>query len=129
MSDLNNLSIGGRLTRDPELRHTQSGTPVCKFSIASNGWKDDDVCFVDCTAWGKSAEALHKHVKKGDPVIVAGKLELERWEKDGAKHQRHSINVRDWHFASAPKRGDQPATQPADGWGGGDGFAKDETPF
>jgi single-strand DNA-binding protein len=126
MADLNNLSLGGRLTRDPELRHTQSGTPIAKFGMASNGWKDDDVCFVDCTVFGKKAEALNNHFKKADPISITGRLKLDRWEKDGQRHQRHTIEVTDWHFGVKPK---QQEPQPAQGGGWDQGSMGDQTPF
>jgi len=133
VSDINNLTIGGRLTRDVELRYTPTGTAVANFSIASNGYKEGDVCFIECVAWGKQAEALSKHRGKGDGITVVGKLELDRWEKDGQKHQRHKINVRDWHFAGGePKRqsdGWAPESRPASGTKPIPTYDDDPTPF
>jgi single-strand DNA-binding protein len=91
---LNTTIILGRLVRDPELRFGSSGAPVGSFSVAvnhlhqdkNNQWQDE-CAFIPCTAFGKSAEQLAAH-HKGDPVLVAGRLRTESWEKNGASHSR-----------------------------------------
>lgn len=128
MADQNVCAFTGRLTRDPELRHTQSGDPVASFSIAVNGWKDGDVTYLRCSCWGKQAKALEQHFRKGDPIAVNGRLKLNRWEKDGQKREQHELDVRDWSFTQGkPKQGG--GTPSPDTWGGPDNFATDETPF
>lgn len=105
MADLNNITMTGRLTRDPETRHTQSGLAVCKFQLASNGFKDGDTCFVRCTAFGKRAESLHKHFSKGDRIGITGRLKLDQWEdkNTGQKREAHGIDVNDWAFVDSAK--------------------------
>lgn len=104
----------GRLTRDVELRYTQSGTAIAKLGLAVNhryvvdGEKREKVCFIDCTVWGKSGEAFSKHFSKGDAVTITGRLDLEQWDdRDGNKRSKHVINVNDWEFpqgsSSTPK--------------------------
>lgn len=98
MQMLNLVVMHGRLTSDPELRNLDSGKAVCNFDLANNrSWKDgagnkkEAVCFVRVTAWGKLGELVREHKRKGDAVIVTGRLELQQWEKDGQKHSRHEI--------------------------------------
>ncbi len=75
----------GRLTKDPELRFTNSGKAVANFSIAVNRKKGEEeyVSFFDCTVWGTLAEGVAASLNKGDRAIVEGNLEQERYEKDG----------------------------------------------
>jgi len=103
---LNHLSIAGNLTRDPETKYLPSDKIVCKFTVANsqtymvNGEKREDVVFLDCTAWAKTAETIGKHFKKGKPIIVEGKLKQENWEdKDtGAKRSKICLTVDRFHF-------------------------------
>jgi single-strand DNA-binding protein len=97
MNDLNQVTIEGRLTRDPELSYTPAGTAVCKLSLAVNrSYKKDDewkeeVSYVDVTAWAKTAEAVCNRLHKGNGAVVSGYLKQERWEKDGQKHSRMGV--------------------------------------
>jgi single-strand DNA-binding protein len=108
--NLNVMLFGGRLTRDPEVRHTQGGMAVCKFGMASNRKRGDneEVCFVDVTAFGKTAEIVERFVKKGDPLIVRGRLQLETWEaKDGSgKRSKHSIVAEEITLCGSKSDGD-----------------------
>lgn len=130
MSDINNLTMTGRLGRDPELRHTQGGLAICRFQLACNGIKKEDVCWIRCTAFGKRAEALHKHFKKGDRIGITGRLKLDQWDDkaSGQKREAHAIDVNDWAFIEAPKA-QQSASQDdygPDAWGAPDAG---DTPF
>lgn len=96
---MNTVCLTGRLVRDPELRYTPSGNPVCTFSIATTDRKKDgdnwvdDPTFVDMTAWGKRAETLSQYKRKGDTIIIAGRIKQERWtDKDSGK-QRSKLVV------------------------------------
>lgn len=100
MSDLNVCCFSGRLTRDANLRYTGGGTPVSDISIAcsevftKDGNKQENVLFLDCALFGKSAESLDSYLKKGTFVTVTGKLKLESWtDKEGKKHSKHSLVV------------------------------------
>ena len=89
MSDLNEVVISGRLTRDSELRYTPSGTAVTDVVIASNRiWSKDserqeETTFVDVTIWGKQAESLHTYLVKGRHLMIVGRLKLNKWETEG----------------------------------------------
>ena len=122
MASYNRIILVGNLTRDPELSYTPANTPMCKFGIATNRkWKDsegnakEEVCFVDCALFGKSAEAFNQYLKKGSPVLVEGRLRLERWEKDGQKRSKHSVMVDSFTFLPDGNKGGGGSTQaPAD---------------
>ena len=86
---INKAILMGRLTRDPELRHTGSGTPVCSFSIAiDNGYGDNrSTDFINCVAWNKTAEFVEKYFTKGRMIIVIGRIQTRTWEgQDGKKN-------------------------------------------
>ena len=90
---LNKIIIMGRLTRDPELRHTQSGTAVASFSLAvdrdfksQNGEKETD--FIDVVAWRNSAEFVSRYFTKGRMAVVEGRLQIYPWQdRDGNKRR------------------------------------------
>ena len=91
----------GNVTRDPELRTTQSGMQVLKLGMAVNRKRDGETktTFVDCTAFGKSAEVLNQYVKKGDPLFVDGRLEMSSWEaKDGTKRTKLEVVVENFQL-------------------------------
>ena len=88
MSDLNEVVISGRLTRDSELRYTPNGTAVTDVIIASNRiWSKDtdrqeETTFVDITIWGRQAESLQAYLVKGRHIMVVGRLKLNKWETE-----------------------------------------------
>ena len=88
MSDLNEVVISGRLTRDSELRYTPNGTAVTDVIIASNRiWSKDsdrqeETTFVDVTIWGRQAESLQVYLTKGRHIMVVGRLKLNKWETE-----------------------------------------------
>ena len=91
---MNKVILMGRLTRDPELRHTGKGTPVTTFSIAiDNGYGDNKrTDFVNCVAWNKTAEFISKYFAKGRMIIVIGRIATRSWEtQDG--HKRYVTEV------------------------------------
>ncbi|MCK5565509.1 MAG: single-stranded DNA-binding protein [Planctomycetes bacterium] len=103
----------GHISRAPELKYLQSNTAVVNFGIATNetykgndGEKKETVCFVDCFMYGKRAEALSKHFKKGDPIHLCGKLVFEQWEKDGVKNSKHKIKLDSWAFVQSKRKDD-----------------------
>lgn len=102
MLGFNQFTGLGNVTKDPELRYTPKGAALAQFGLALNeAWKDDagekhESCvFVDCTAWNKSAEVLAQYVRKGDPLLITGKLRLEQWEdkQGGGRRSKLSITV------------------------------------
>ncbi len=84
---INKVILMGRLTRDPEMRHTNSGTPVTTFSIAiDNGYGDNKrTDFVNCLAWNKTAEFVTKYFTKGKMIIVIGRITTRSWETQDGK--------------------------------------------
>lgn len=119
------LTAMGRLTADPELRFTPSGTPVCEFTIAVNPreraqngqWRDLDPSFVLVTTWKQLAESCAETLVRGVPVIVTGRWREERWEKDGRKGSRWRLtadavgpNLNLCTARLTPIRRDQPIT-------------------
>lgn len=120
----NRIILGGHLTRDPETRSTPSGKTVVDFGLAVNGFREDEVLFVDCTAWEKTGEAIAEHLHKGDPILLEGRLDFRRWDdKQGNPRSKHSVTVERFSFAGSPNRKAKPeASASAD-----DG--DDEIPF
>ena len=86
MSSFNRVILMGNLTRDPEMRQTQNGTSICRFSIAVNrsfssqdGSQRDETCFVDIDSFGRTAENIAKYFTKGKPILVEGRLRQDSW--------------------------------------------------
>ena len=109
---LNKIFIMGRLTRDPELRRTQSGTPVTSFSLAvdrdyktQSGEKETD--FIDVVAWRATAEFVAKYFTKGRMAVVEGRLQLRDWtDKDGNKRRSAEVVADNVYFADSRRDGD-----------------------
>ena len=115
----NRVMLAGNLTRDPELANTNSGHVVCKFGMAVNRtWKDKkEILYVDLAAWGKTAEIIAQYVKKGQPLFIEGRLQLEQWtSREGQKRSKHSIVVDSFQFVGAKQDsgGQHPGTPPGD---------------
>jgi single-strand DNA-binding protein len=106
VASYNRIILVGNLTRDPQLSYTSANTAICKFGIATNEkWKDKDgnmkeeVCFVDCTAWGRQAEVFNQYMAKGRAVLVEGRLRLDQWTSpEGEKRSKHVVNVDRYTF-------------------------------
>ena len=87
---MNNVSLIGRFTRDPELRSTETGASVCSFSLAvQRGYRNKDgeyeADFINCVAWKNSAEFISKYFKKGQQIGVQGELQTRKWSDDEGK--------------------------------------------
>lgn len=97
-SDLNRVLMIGRLVRDPELRHTPSGTAVASFSIASNrsytanNEKKEQTSFFNCVAWGKLGELIVEYCKKGHRVGLEGRLQQRSWD-DQSGNKRSTVEI------------------------------------
>lgn len=107
MSTFSQVTLMGNLTRDPELKYSQNGNAICNLSLAINEYagKDEqgnvkeDVCYVDCTAFGERGEAINKFFTKGQAIIIIGSLKLDRWtQEDGTNRQKHWVRVDRWIF-------------------------------
>ena len=127
MSNYNRVILMGRLTRDPQLSYLPSQTAVCEIGLAVNDvWRDkegekrEEVCFIDCRAYGKQAEALGKYMEKGRQILVEGKLQLDSWEDSGGnKRSKHRVKLTGFQFMgqedrqSQDKPGGPPKSVPA----------------
>jgi single-strand DNA-binding protein len=125
VANFNKVLLMGNLTRDVELRTTQSGMALAKFGMAinrkwtQNGEQKESTCFVDLTAWGRQAEVLGQYVRKGSQLFVEGRLEYSTWEnqEDGKKRSKLEVVVENFQFTGSPARG----AGGEDGGGGGGG--------
>ena len=96
----NKLVMVGNLTRDVELKYTNSGSAIANTAIAtsrkftSNGEKKEEVCFVDITFFGRSGEIANQYLRKGSKILVEGRLKLDTWnDQQGQKRSKHSVIV------------------------------------
>lgn len=101
---INNVAFQGRLTKDPEVRITQSGVPVLGFTVAwSEKFKESETkCFLPCQAWRATADFIGKYFKKGSQIIVEGNLETNEWtDNEGNNKSIIRLNVQKAHFCGA----------------------------
>ena len=106
---LNHIVIMGRMTRDPELRRTGSGTAVASFTLAvdrdfapKDGEKETD--FIECVAWKNTAEFVSKYFGKGRMAVVSGRLQIRKWtDKDGNKRSSAEVAVDNIYFGDSKK--------------------------
>lgn len=117
---LNHIVLMGRLTRDPELRRTNSGTAVASFTLAvdrdfgpkDGGEKETD--FIECVAWKNTAEFISKYFSKGRMAVVSGRLQIRRWnDKDGNKRSTAEVVVDNAYFGDSKKEESSGFTPPA----------------
>ncbi len=119
--ELNRLVYGGNLTRDPEMRVLAEGRAVVKFTVAnSRKYKDqagethEETTFLDCEAWGKTADIIGRFLQKGKPIIVEGRIIQQNWEDKttGQKRSKLGLRVDVFHFLPTnTRRDDAPAPQ------------------
>lgn len=107
---LNKVFIMGRMVRDPELRHTQSGTAVCSFTLAvDRDFKDKTtgehpVDFIDCTAWRNTAEFVSRYLGKGRMAVVVGSIQIRSWtDKEGSKRRSAEVVAESVYFADSKR--------------------------
>ena len=119
MASFNKVLLMGNLTRNPQLSYTPNQTAVCDFGIATNRkWNDqsgnpkDEVCFVDCRAFGRQAETIDKYLTKGRPVFVEGRLTYDSWTaQDGSKRSRLRVTLESFQFIPTGQGNGQQASQ------------------
>ena len=109
---LNHIVLMGRLTRDPELRRTQSGTPVASFSLAvdrdfvSRDGGERQTDFIDVVAWRQTAEFVSRYFSKGRMAVVSGRLQLRDWtDKDGNKRRSAEVVAENVYFGESKRDG------------------------
>ena len=115
MNNLNSILLEGNLTRDPELRYTPAGTPLCTLVVSSvrtykrEGERTEEVSFIEATTWGKLATVCAEHLTKGRGVRLVGRLKQERWE-DTEGNTRSKVVIVCEHVEFQPRRA--PADRP-----------------
>ena len=100
MANVNKVILIGNLTRDPEVRHTPKGTAVGDIALAinraytaENGEKREDTTYVDVTLWGRTAEIAQQYLRKGRPVYIEGRLQMDTWEDKSTGQKRSKLKV------------------------------------
>jgi single-strand DNA-binding protein len=128
---MNKIFLLGRLTRDPELRRTQTGTAVASFSLAvDRDFKDKQTGerttdFIDCVAWRSTGEFVSKYFAKGRQAVVVGSLQLREWtDKEGNKRRSAEVVADQVYFADSKKQDDA-----GDGYSGGEYGSPRPLPF
>src|ERR1700744_215940 len=119
MASFNKVMLMGNLTRDPQLKYLPSQTAVVEFGLACNrkfkgqdGQQREEVTFVDCSAFGRSAEVINQYCTKGNPIFIEGRLKYDQWEdkQGGGKRSKMTVVVENFQFIGG-----------RDGGGGGGG--------
>ena len=119
MASYNKVILMGNLTRDPQLKYLPSQTAVCDFGVACNrkfktqsGEDREEVTFVDCSAFARTAELINQYFTKGKPIFIEGRLKYDQWEdkQGGGKRSKLSVHVDNFQFIGGK-----------DGGGGGGG--------
>jgi len=113
----NRSVLVGNLTKDIELRYTNGGTALAKTAIAttrkftSNGERKEEVCFIDITFFGRSAEIANQYLRKGSKCLVEGRLMFEQWtDQSGQKRSKHSVTVENMVMLDSKKDSQQNST-------------------
>ena len=113
---MNFVILAGRLTRDPEIRYTDSKKAVVSFSVAVDDGKDRDgnrkTQFINCVAWEKTAEFIDEYFKKGDGINLTGKITTRTYEKDGRKNYVTEVVASIVEFPLSRKTEDKPIEKP-----------------
>lgn len=150
----NKVLLMGNLTRDVELRHTPNNQPVANIGLAVNrkyrtadGEMREETTFIDCEAWGRTAETLSKYLHKGKPVFLEGRLKLDQWQDKDSGQNRSKLKVVIDSFQFIDSRSGEgggssggggysgysdessQAAAPASPAGAGGGIADDDIPF
>ena len=114
----NKIILVGNLGRDPELRYTPQGTPVCSFSLATNerrkdrttGENNDVTTWFRVTLWGRQAETASQYLSRGRPVYIEGRLRVEEWtDRDGKPRHTLEVHATDMQFIGGGARSDEAA--------------------
>lgn len=131
MANVNKVILIGNLTRDPQLKYTPSQMAIGEFGLAVNrkyksadGQMKEDVCFVNCVAWGRQAETIQKYVTKGQQIYIEGRLHFQSWDgPDGKKRSKLEVTVEQFQFLGGGK-----GAGGAPGGGGGGAGARPAAP-
>lgn len=119
MANYNKVILMGNLTRDPELKRTSTDMAVAQIGMAVNrkykdktGEQREETTFVDCEAWGRTAETMAKYLSKGKPVFIEGRLKFDQWQdKDGNNRSKIKVVIENFQFIDS--KGNQTSEAPA----------------
>ncbi len=140
----NKIILAGNLTRDIEIKYTQSGSAIGNTAIATSrkfksatGEQKEEVLFIDLTFFGRTAEIANQYLRKGSKVLVDGRLKLDQWTaQDGSKRSRHSVTVENLQMLgtkdeASPMGGNASSDtdQHAGGYGGAGGYDTDQSAY
>ena len=111
--NFNRVLLMGNLTRDPELRQTPNGMAVANIGLAVNrrfrdsaGNNQEETTFIDCEAWGRTAEVMCQYLGKGRPVFVEGRLKLDQWQdKEGGNRSKLKVVIENFQFVDSRAEG------------------------
>ena len=126
MASFNKVMLMGNLTRDPQLKYLPSQTPVCEIGLACNrkyrtqsGEDREEVAFVDCTAFGRTAEVINQYMQKGRPIFIEGRLKYDSWDdkQGGGKRSKLTVVIDNFQFIGGRDDGG------GGGGGGGGGYS------
>jgi single-strand DNA-binding protein len=126
MANVNRVILIGNLTRDPQLKYLPSQTAVAEFGLATNrkfksatGEEREEVCFVDCTAFGRTAEVINQYCQKGKQLYIEGRLKFDSWEdkQGGGKRSKLTVVIENFQFLGGRDGG---GGAPSQGGGGED---------
>ena len=120
MAGFNKVLLMGNLTRDPQLSYTPNQTAVVDFGVATNrrwtgqdGSQREETCFVDCRAFGRTAENINKFFSKGKPIFVEGRLTFDSWTaQDGSKKSKLRVTLENFTFLPGTGGGAGPGAEP-----------------
>lgn len=120
---LNQISVMGRIVRDPELRRTNSGKPVTSFTLAcdrdfkNSKTGEKEVDFLDCVAWNSTAEIVEKYFHKGQMAVASGRLQIRQYtDKNGQKRRHAEILASSVYFCGGKKNGSAGGSEPGSGY-------------
>jgi len=123
MPNLNRVFLMGNLTRDPELRYTPNNTAIVRIGVAVNrrwrnqaGEDQEETTFVDCDAFGRTAEVISQYLKKGRPIFIDGRLRLDQWQdKEGNNRSKMLVVIENFQFVDSRGEGGDSGGPPAGG--------------
>lgn len=127
---LNQIVLMGRLTRDPEVRYTQSQVPVASFTLAvDRDFGDKQTDFIDCVAWRGTAEFVSKYFRKGSMAVASGRLQLREWTDQNGNKRRNAEVVAEHVYFGESKSAQRPVDVSAAGFNDLQNVDDGELPF
>lgn len=116
----NKVMVGGRLTREPELKKVGDDISICNIGLAVSKVvgkgpnRKEETCFIEAVAWRQQADVIAKYLHKGDPIFVEGRLTLDQWMQDGQNRSKIKITVERVEFIGSRKTDNKTDNKTAD---------------